>query len=296
MNPVDYHGDDYAISINNSTRMLELAESGKLNSMSILPNMGGYRECIDLLNSRWDTMAHKPLLSIHLNLIDGFSLSGCTNPMLCNDRGIIDCSWGKLFIHSYLPGKARKLLKEDIRSELRAQIDRVYKDLPAGMPLRLDSHVHTHMIPLVFDAMTDALKDLGLLDRVEFIRVADEPLLPFLTTPGVTFTFPPVNLLKNRILHLLAHRVNRKLKSIGIRSSMLWGLCMSGRMDKRRIDRIADKMIRYSHKWNKNLEIYCHPGIVLDTEMSEEYGRCDVRPFVSANRDIEYEAVMNRSI
>ena len=293
---VDYHGDDYATSMYNSRRMLKLADTGKLNSMSILPNMRYYRECMEYLNRKWDTLENRPLLSIHLNLIDGYALSDHHNPVFCNEDGIIDCTWEKLFLYSYLPGQKRRTLKKDLRSEIREQIKRVYEDLPEGTALRLDSHLHTHMIPIVFDAMIGALRDLKLLEQTEYIRVSDEPLLPFLTTRGVVLTFPVVNIIKNRILHLLSGRVKRRLKKFGLDAGMLWGLCMSGRMDKDRIDKVADKVLDIAKKEDRYIEVLCHPGIVLRQESVEEYGKSDMDAFFSKNRNVEYDAVMERSI
>jgi len=236
------------------------------------------------------------MISIHLNLIDGFSLSGCNNPILCNEKGMVRCSWEALFLHSYIPGKTRTGLRKDLKDELKEQINRVYSDLPEGVSLRLDSHLHTHMIPIVFDSMIDALKELRLLDKTEYIRVSDEPLMPFLTTKGVRFTFPLINLVKNRILHFLSGRVNRKLKALGLPSGMLWGLCMSGCMDKKRIDLVSGKVLGIARKKQKYPEVLCHPGIVLKEECSEEYGPGDMEAFFSENRDVEYDAVLNRSI
>ncbi len=293
---IDYHGDDYATSMYNSRRMLELCDSGNLNSMSIIPNMRYYRECMDYLHKKWDTLKHRPLLSIHLNLIDGYALSDHHNPVLCKEGGIIDCSWEKLFLYSYLPGKEHDRLKKDLRSEIRAQIKRVYEDLPEGAALRVDSHLHTHMIPIVFDAMMGALKDLKLLDKTEYIRVSDEPLMPFLTTRGVLFTFPAVNIIKNRILHFLSGRVKRRLAGLNMDQGMLWGLCMSGRMDKERMDLVAPKILEIAKKEDRYLEVLCHPGIVLRQESVEEYGKSDMAAFFSKNRNVEYDAVMHRSI
>ncbi|MCR4788262.1 MAG: ChbG/HpnK family deacetylase [Lachnospiraceae bacterium] len=293
---LDYHGDDYATSMYNSRRMLELADSGKLNSMSILPNMSCYKESMKYLNDKWDTLKNKPMLSVHLNLIDGYPLSDHNNPILCDEAGVINCSWERLFLYSYLPGKKHRQLKKDIRDEFRKQIKRVYDDLPEGASLRVDSHLHTHMIPIVFDAMIGALKDLKLLDKTEYIRVSDEPLTPFLNTKGVTFTYPLINIVKNRILHFLSGRVNYRLEKLGFEPGMLMGLCLSGKMDKERVDLAGPKIIEIAKKKDKYLEVLCHPGIVLWQERSEEYGPSDMNAFFSKNRNVEYDAVMKRSI
>ena len=96
MYAIDYHADDYAISVNNSKRMLELVRTNKLDSFSIISNMGCYAECMDILKKAWPTFDNKPLLSVHLNLIDGYRLSS-------DDNDIQNNSWGKLFLNSFIP-------------------------------------------------------------------------------------------------------------------------------------------------------------------------------------------------
>ncbi len=297
---VDYHGDDYAASVHNSQRMLELVQAGKLDSISILPNMRAYDECISLLKTAWRTLSTKPLISVHINLIDGLSLSKSTNPIMVNAMGNIDSSWGKYFLHSFIPGTTRKELKTALTAEIAEQIKRVYGDLKtmstSEVPLRLDSHVHTHMIPIVFDALLDALLELHLLNKVEYVRVSREPLSPFLTSDLLRGVFPYCNLIKNILLGILSERVLRYLKQNDVESGLLWGLIMSGTMDRERISKYSAKVLEYAQKKKVPLEILCHPGRVLREETSNEISELDMAFFSSSNRDMEYNAVANRSI
>ncbi|SCY26395.1 YdjC-like protein [Lachnospiraceae bacterium XBB2008] len=293
---IDYHGDDYAASINNSKRMLELIRAGKLDSISIFPNMAAYTDCMEMLCRNWDSFEKKPALSIHLNLIDGHSLSGCDDPLLCNEDGYMCASWGKLFIRSYIPGKKRTALRNNICAELKAQIERVYEDYPKDAALRLDSHVHTHMIPMVFEALFDALTELDLLDSVEYIRIPDEPLSPFIFSKELSGTIPLVNIIKNRVLHILSRRAVKNLDRFNISHCPFWGVCMTGRMDRKRMEKAAPKVLDAARKYGDTIEIICHPGIVKQAEDSPEFGPDDRRAFFSKDRDVEYNAVMNRSI
>lgn len=295
MYSIDYHADDYGISLNNSKRMIELTESGKLDSFSIIANMGDYDNCMALLKSKWSTFKKKPKISVHINLIDGYRLSSHKNDE------IIRGSWGKLFLHSYIPTPNRIILKKQLTAEIKAQINRVYQDTRCltdcnGHPvtLRLDSHVHTHMIPIVFDSMISALSELELLDKVEYIRNSKEPLGMFLTTSGVRGTCPTVNAIKNILLNILSHRVDRLCTKHNISTGMMWGLMMSGRMDHERVSILLPKMKDYASKHNHYLEILCHPGIVLESEMRPEYGPDDIIAFPSPNRDIEYNMIAKR--
>lgn len=296
MYKIDYHADDYAISVNNSNRILELVRSKKLDSFSIISNMGCYNECMDILKKAWPDFDNKPLISVHLNLIDGYRLSSDNNDIQNN-------SWGKLFINSFVPSSKKALLKKQLTAEIKAQIKNVYDDTRnlldnSGNPveLRLDSHVHTHMIPIVFDSMIDALKELELLDEVKYIRNSKEPVCMFFTTKGVAGTFSMINVIKNIILNMLGMRTTHLLKKFDIPTGMLWGLIMSGKMDHERISLLLPKMTRYASTKDQYLEILCHPGIVLPEEKRPEYGPDDLEAFFSSNRDIEYEMIEKRQV
>ena len=54
MRVVDLHADDYAFTVNTSRQMLDLMRDGVLDSISIIPNMTCYEECIDLLKEAKD--------------------------------------------------------------------------------------------------------------------------------------------------------------------------------------------------------------------------------------------------
>ena len=281
---MDFHADDYGISVNNCHRILELVKNGRLDSFSIIPNMSCYEECISILKAEWASLPVKPLISVHINLIDGMSLSGKCKPF---------GSWGKLFAQNFLFGIKRKKLEGCISEEIKAQIRRINSDI-GDLPgidgkLRLDSHVHTHIIPVVFDAMLKAVRDMGEMDHVDFVRISSEPLLMFLTTPGIVFTFPAVNLVKNILLRILGIRGERILEQLGIKHGRMWGLCMSGRMDADRIERLMPKMKKYAKRKNLWIEVLGHPGIVLPDEALSEYGAQDREFFISENRNVEYE-------
>ncbi len=310
---MDFHGDDYGVSVNNTLRMMQLIEAGKLDSISIIPNMTAFDESMDLLNEKWDSLTHKPLISVHLDIVDGFSQAGLSDPFFTysfedegRSRRVFHTSWGSLFLSSYIPGRRRQI-RDDLVREFVLQIKKVYDRLPDGtnmyeetdekegadgkrVRLRLDSHMHTHMIPVVFDAMMAAVDELGLKDEIEFIRVSREPAKPFKKVKG---TYPSVNMIKNILLNILSCRAERRLDKAGISYGTLWGLVMSGKMDKERVDLLMPDMKRYAGSKGKVMEVLFHPGIALKEEGYIEYGEDDRQFLYSENRDIEYEAVMS---
>ncbi len=289
MYEIDYHADDFASSPENSKRILSLAQFGRVDSFSVLCNMGCFEECMRLLRENWDLFPSKPLLSVHLNLIDGRWLSS-------PEAGkIIRQSWAGILLRSLLPGRRKKMLAL-FSAEIEAQISSFLTqtaDLKdeAGRPLelRIDSHVHTHMIPLVFRALLAALDRMRLTGQVRFIRCSTEPFFIFFRTPGVTGTVPLINLLKNIILKVLSVPVRKQLRRMGIPTGYIFGVALTGEMDLKRVLLLRPGMSAYAQKKDVLLEVLSHPGRVLPEEVSEEYGPEDRKAFVSPMRDVEYQ-------
>ena len=63
MRVVDLHADDYAFTVNTSRQMLDLMRDGVLDSISIIPNMTCYEECIDLLKEAIPSLPYLPKIS-----------------------------------------------------------------------------------------------------------------------------------------------------------------------------------------------------------------------------------------
>ncbi len=295
---LDIHADDYALSVHNSERFLKLLRGGHLDSISVIPNMSSFAECMEMLQAEWPKIEKKPLVTVHLNIADGYSLAGITDPFLTREVGagrVFSVSWGQLFLSSFIPGR-RNAVRAALTKEFAKQIPAVYDLLPpdanpmkdGGTALRLDSHTHTHMIPVVFDAMMDAVQMIGLTDRLTWVRVSKEPVMPFLR---IANTCAPVNFVKNLLLNILSHRAIRRLDAAGVSHGILWGLIMSGEMDIKRVRRILGAMTDYAAARGQILEILFHPGIVGESEVHPEYCEADRRFTSSPKRDVEYEAV-----
>lgn len=309
MYTLDFHGDDYGISRNNCVRFMELIKAEKIDSISILPNMAYFDSAMKYLNEEWDNINKKPLISIHLNIIDGYSLANLESDFLTKAsyggkteyRRIMNGLWIRLLLCSYIFGKKREEIKKQLKMELHCQIKRVIENLPKEVGLRLDSHLHTHMLPIVFDAMLEALEELGVKEKLGFVRLSDEPLWIFLREPRLWGTYSPVSVMKNLLLKLLSVRARRILANKNIKYGSLWGLIMTGEMDSKRVEFMLPKIRsflekRYVKGKNSYMEVLCHPGITLKEEVSEEFGIEDSLAFFSNKRDVEYEMLFAREI
>lgn len=305
MNRPDIHADDYALTLNTSKDMLACMREGKLDSFSIVTNMSCFESCMELLYEEIPKLPFLPLISVHLDFVEGRSLAGREEaPDLVKAGSDLMClGWGGLFAASYLPGK-RKRIKRQLMSEIRAQLlkgEKVMKrcreiakeaDVPwAQKGMRIDSHQHAHMIPVVWEALLDVIWEEEYV--IEYIRNSKEVLGVFLTNVSLYKTYRPINFVKNRLLSLYSHKVDRYCKENGIGKMYLWGLVMSGRMDKARIEKLYPKMRAKAARDGRELEILFHPGLMLAEEVTDEVAKEAAEDFYRrGDRHVEKAAVL----
>lgn len=304
----DIHADDYALTVHTSGDMLECMRAGELDSISIVPNMACFEQCMDMLYEAIPNLPFLPLMSVHLDFVEGHSLAGCAQvPLLAEaDSGLMGLSWGGLFKYSYLPWK-RKEAKGQLKKEIKAQIERTQEAVRTcmeiadrhGIPykqhgLRIDSHQHAHMIPVVWEALVEVLEQEHY--QTEYIRNSKEVLGAFLSEASLWKTYRPVNFVKNRLLSLYSYRADRYSKEHGMEQMYLWGLIMSGRMDYDRIVRLYPKVSRKAQRDGRVLEILFHPGLTLPEEVTSEIGGEAAKDFyLRQDRHVEMAAVHKMS-
>ena len=304
MYTTDIHADDYALTVNTSKDMLSCMEKGELDSVSIVPNMSCFDECMELLYASIPSLPFLPKMSVHLDFVEGHCLAGADQAALLADAasGIMKLSWGGVFSLSYLPWK-RRIAKTQLKKEIKAQIERVQAAVSHAMDIagkhgidcaqhgiRIDSHQHAHMIPVVWDALTEVIAEERY--QVEYIRNSKEMLGAFISEVSLWKTYRPVNFVKNRLLSLYSHKVDRYAKAHRMEQMYLWGLVMSGHMDYDRIVRLYPKIKKKAKRDNRTLEILFHPGLMLPAEVSEETGEEAARDFyLRDDRHVEMAAV-----
>ena len=293
--PIDIHADDYALTVNTSREILGLIRDGVLDSISIVPNMDCFDECMDLLKSEIPHLTSLPQMSVHLNLVEGLQLSGAADG---SNSVLISSTWKSLFLASYNPLQ-RNTVKQYVKKEISAQIGRVQPVIEECIniarqnnvrfdqtSLRIDSHQHTHMIPVVWYALCEYLAENNLTP--EYIRNSKEPLMPFIASVSLWKTYSPVNIVKNRILNFYSGKCDRYYRRNGHKPMYLWGLVMSGRMDQDRIEQLYPSLIRAAGEKSRSLEILFHPGRMLAGESWEGIPEDAANNFyLSDNRDTE---------
>lgn len=258
---VEYHADDYGMFPSQSRRILECHTNGRLNGISVMPNGPELDRCMD----EFAPFSGEIAVSVHLNLIEGCCLSDPKEvPLLADETGVLRGSFGSLLLHSYLPG--RNAYREQLKKELSAQIHAVQSRMETGAPLRLDGHAHYHMLPVVFDAMMDVIREEKL--EVSYIRIPREYPSLYLRHLGKLRDFSAINLVKVLILNLLTKRAEAKYGEIlkGMTRKVFLGVFLSGRMYRENMAPILPEAVRLAQKLGQDLEILAHPGGVYEQE------------------------------
>ncbi len=294
---IDIHADDYGLSGQASEDILKCLHAEKLDSISVLANMECLREYAERFNKEKSRWSRVPLLTVHLNFVEGHCLAPVEMvPHLVDERGYFKIGWGNLFLWNYCPWKYKEI-ESELATEIEAQTKLFREHFGEGygidIPLRFDGHQHTQMIPIVYKALMKVIEEQQYL--VDYIRVTKEPIRPFLKSASLWKSYRPVNIIKNLLLNFYSIPMEKmiKRKGIDIHPMFLWGVLFSGYMDARRVDRILPLMKEQAYKKGRVLEILFHPGSSLQEEMGEEFSNEGGREFyLSEGRRVEYEALM----
>ena len=257
--PIEYHADDFGMFQTQSRRILECYENGTLNGVSVMPNSSALAECMKLLQPVKQDVS----VTIHLNIIEGRSLTAAEEvPLLTYETGVFRVSFGSLLLHSYLPG--RKAYREQLKKELRAQIHAVRAYLTEDLSVRLDGHAHYHMLPVVFDALMDVIREDNL--DVSYIRIPREYPSLYLRHLREIQDFSAINLVKVLILNLLSLRNRRKYAQVldTMEQRLFLGVFLSGRMYRENVEPVIPEAIALAQRQGKGIEILAHPGGVYE--------------------------------
>lgn len=224
-----FHADDYGITTEQARAILALSNScggiGALTSVSIFANSPAFEQSAALAAPFVENGSL--LMGLHVNLVEGCP---CANPnkvpLLIGEGGTFCNDFTQLLKQSY--GSQRAELRRQIEEECTAQIERYLTVFPYQQTtLRLDSHQHTHAIPLVFDALLAAARACGC--RLEYVRTPAEPLAPHLLSRQTRKYLSLTNLAKKLLLGAL-YRCNRGKLPEGCTTSLFCGVLLSGTM------------------------------------------------------------------
>ena len=181
------NADDFGMSEAFNTAILEGYQAGLLKSTSLVANGQAYDEAVNNVIPACSDLG----VGVHLNFIEGKSLVKDLNTLTDSD-GNFNNSYGQMIIKAYNL-KNNEFLKQ-LETEFRAQIEKIKN---SGVNItHIDSHVHTHAIPPIFELVCKLAKEYGIKQiRTQFER-------PYLI-PDVMIHINlayPINLIKIALL------------------------------------------------------------------------------------------------
>ena len=283
---IDFHADDFGLFPEQSKRIIQCHTEGALSGISVITNGDSLEECLNLARP----VADELLIAVHLNFLQGRSLCGKEKvSLLTDENGVFDISFGKLLAKSYLPG--RTLYKQQLKNEIRAQINRLKPFLSeTGKRMRIDGHAHWHMIPVVFDALMEVIREDRL--DVEYIRIPAEPLPVMAKNLKSILPFHPINIIKTLVLNVLAFRNRRKYSAflMTLEQRLFTGVMLSGYFSYEKAAALLPGLSAAAASEDKGVELLAHPGSVEEAEDIQKLtNRQDSAFFTDPARAVEAE-------
>ena len=275
--------DDYGLCSAASSRIQNCIDEGGLNKASIFPNF-------DKVDIAKISQNKKVYLSLHLNLVEGKCMANPAKVNLLADKcGVFSNTFTGLLFLSLL---RKKEFEKQVYKEIQAQVLFWKSILPQDALFFVDSHQHTHIIPSVFSALLQVLKDEKI--KPEYIRIPAEPLSPYIKTPSLYLTYNCVNIVKQWLLKFLWFINKQKPDIVQFQTAYFFGILFSGKMDEKRVNKILPKYITLAEKHNKDIEVLLHPGYIQDDEY--DYKNTVFKKFYQSDgRKTEFNTAMKIS-
>ena len=254
------HADDLGLSRGVNDSILDCADNGVLDGVSLLANGDAFDHAVDALAARPDLRVHA-----HLNLCEGGPvLPPGDVDLLVNDAGHFRHSFTSLW-RAYISagGAERRALRDQVAAEWMAQAQKVAAALD-GRPVGIDSHRHYHAIPFLFDIALDVAEAV----RADHVRIPQGPGPLAIHGGAMPLAFPPLNLVKLLLLNVLCRPARRKLAARGLASSDHFiGVLHGGAMKRSVVGAsLAAVHRRAAGVGDATVEVLFHPGSVAEDE------------------------------
>ena len=238
--------DDFGLSGGVNRAVEQAWKNGLLTCASIMSGAPAFSEAVKIARRNPGLQ-----VGLHLTLVQGRSvLPPAEIPSLVDTAGN--------FTANPVRGGMRYFFDRGLYCQLKREIEaQIKKVLDAGVVLsHIDGHLNIHLHPTVFRILLELMPRYG----ISSFRLAQERLSHNLRFDGQR-KFGKV--IESLIFKKLTERARPELKRIGIQyAAEVKGVLNSGRMTEKYILNIIDDL-------QEGLtEIYFHPGILPDAEIS----------------------------
>ncbi len=235
-----FNSDDFGSSLEANLAILEGHSCGVITSTCILANGEFYKQGIE------EVLPEIPAIGrgVHLNIIEGKSF---TKPSLFTDsEGVFNKGYSYFLYNS-----GNKELLDEIEAEFRAQIEKIMADTKID---HINSHVHTHGIPNIFNLTVKLALEYGIKSvRLQYER-------PYFVFHKMFSGKYPVNLIKLGLLNtfsIINGNIVKNLNNKILGNNYLIGVNYTGYMDESSILRGLSALRNV--KDNTVTEVIIHP-------------------------------------
>ena len=211
-----FNSDDFGHSHPFNMGVYKGIKSGVIKTSCVLSNMEGYSEAKELAYD-----LGKIKFGIHINLVEGKSLT--ENKLLVDSKNYFNNEYIDLLKKSF-----DKNFLNAAEFEMRAQIEKTLGDFKIN---HINSHVHTHSIPNLFNLVIKLAKEY----KIPYIRTQfEKPYFVKSIKKHLTCKYP-VNLIKLALLDSLSLRNKKLIGDNFLTNDYMLGVTYTGFMDKNTI-------------------------------------------------------------
>lgn len=260
------NADDFGMSNAFNKAVVDGYNNGFLTSASICANGEAFTTAVNEIIPECPKLG----IGVHLNIIEGHALQDFTKLNLLTDlEGNFKNGYLKMM---YLSNNAEFL--KQVELEFRAQIEKVLSHSKVD---HLDSHVHVHAIPKIFELTCKLAKEYGIPQ----VRTQCEK---FYLIPDVkkhlNIKYPP-NILKVLLLNYFSLKNIRLIKELGLKTNdYLIGVGYTGMMDENAIQYGLSAINE-----NVTVEALIHPCNFSEAYMQKNQHQIEFK--ITQNRDLK---------
>lgn len=260
------NADDFGMSKAFNKAVLEGYNNGFLTSASLCANGEAFDAAVNDIIPECSNLG----VGVHLNIIEKQSLQDFTKTsMLTNLHGEFNHGFIKLMNLSKNP-----LFLEQVEKEFRLQIEKVLNYTKVD---HLDSHVHVHAIPEIFEITCKLAKEYGIKQvRTQFEKFY---LIPDFKK-HLNLKYPP-NILKVMLLNFLSVQNKGIIEQYGLQTNdYIIGVGYTGLMDDKTLYHGLSQI-----KEDAVVEALIHPCSFTDAKLQKSQHQTEFK--ITQNMDLK---------
>lgn len=260
------NADDFGMSNAFNMAVVDGYNNGLLTSASICANGSAFNSAVNEIIPECPNLS----IGVHLNIIEGSTLQGFTKTSMLTD---LEGTFNNGFLKMMFLSK-NQIFMEQVELEFRSQIEKVMSHTKVD---HLDSHVHVHAIPKIFELTCKLAKEYGINQvRTQFEK--------FYVVPDIKRHLNikyPINLLKVMLLNFFTAKNKQTIKKYGLNTNdYLIGVGYTGMMDDKTLECGLDSI-----KENAIVEALIHPCKFNDANHKKNQHQIEFN--ITQNKDLK---------